>query len=205
MNNYKLYGRSDTGSDVVEYLFREFNVEYEFIHVDENRAKQDRKILKDNPLGRVPMIELPDGSFLIESLAIVYHLTETFDGLMPKKNDPLRIKYHQFMSFLATSVYTTYHRLYHGDQYVSANNEKELSDNASKDLKTMYHFIEKNLNPFICEQELTAVDFYLFMLTGWHKDLNNLVEKNQNISKFLELMKARPSVAAIRKLQKERG
>ena len=37
MSNYILYGRSETGSDVVEYLFHEFNIDYNLslIHISE--------------------------------------------------------------------------------------------------------------------------------------------------------------------------
>ena len=42
MSNYILYGRSETGSDVVEYLFHEFNIDYNFIHVDEINVKTNQ-------------------------------------------------------------------------------------------------------------------------------------------------------------------
>ena len=58
---YQIYGRSETGSDIIEYLFHELSIDYEFIEVDEKNVKSDEKILKINPLGRVPMVKLPDG------------------------------------------------------------------------------------------------------------------------------------------------
>ena len=51
---YQIYGRSETGSDIIEYLFHELSIDYEFIEVDEKNVKSDEKILKINPLGRVP-------------------------------------------------------------------------------------------------------------------------------------------------------
>ena len=105
MLKYKLYGRSDTGSDIVEYLFHEFNIDYEFIHVDEKAVKTNKNILKYNPLGRVPMIQLPDGQYVIESMAIVYHLIEKNNGLVPKSGAPNRELFHQYMSFLSSSFY----------------------------------------------------------------------------------------------------
>ena len=57
---YQIYGRSETGSDIIEYLFHELSIDYEFIEVDEKNVKSDEKILKINPLGRVPMVKLPD-------------------------------------------------------------------------------------------------------------------------------------------------
>ena len=80
---YQIYGRSETGSDIIEYLFHELSIDYEFIEVDEKNVKSDEKILKINPLGRVPMVKLPDGKFLIESLAIVYHLLKRENHLLP--------------------------------------------------------------------------------------------------------------------------
>ena len=60
---YQIYGRSETGSDIIEYLFHELSIDYEFIEVDEKNVKSDEKILKINPLGRVPMVKLPDRKY----------------------------------------------------------------------------------------------------------------------------------------------
>ena len=79
---YKIFGKSEWGSDIIEFLCHELSIEYDFVEIGDN-FKSDEAILNVNPLGRVPMVETPNGECLIESLAIVYHLIEGKSDLVP--------------------------------------------------------------------------------------------------------------------------
>ena len=59
----------------------------------------------------------PNGKVIFESLAIISHIIENFDGLAPKVGDLERDKYNQYMALMATSIYPAYHRQYHTYQY----------------------------------------------------------------------------------------
>ena len=75
MASYKVMGRSVTGSFFVECLLREAGIAYEFIHVSRGDSKSDA-FAEINPLARVPVLILPDGRHIIETVAIFIHLME---------------------------------------------------------------------------------------------------------------------------------
>ena len=203
MSKYKLYGRSETGSDIIEYLFHEFSIDYEFIHIDVKEVKTNNIILKNNPLGRVPMIQLPNGQHMIESMAIIYHLVEENSGLIPKPGTDGRKLFHQYMSFLSSSFYPMILLLYHPDQYVSKNNEPDLKEKSTNILNTYLNFIESKLDPYLCGDEITAADYYFFMIIGWYEELENL-NCYPKISEIINIMSKNQTIINVKNKQNER-
>ena len=47
---YKIFGKSEWGSDIIEFLCHEISIEYEFVEIGDN-FKSDKTILNVNPLG----------------------------------------------------------------------------------------------------------------------------------------------------------
>ena len=203
MSNYVLYGRSETGSDVVEYLFHEFNIDYNFIHVDEINVKTNQEILKHNPLGRVPMIKLSNGQYMIESMNIVYHLVNKGGRLVPKSNSIERDKFNQFMSFLSSSVYPIILLIYHPDHYTSKNSESNLIHKAEEIINTYLKFIDASMNKYLCGNYITAADYYLYMLLAW-LDEDGYLNGYEKINSFFNKMSKNQTILAVKRLQNER-
>ena len=203
MSNYILYGRSETGSDVVEYLFHEFNIDYNFIHVDEINVKTNQEILKHNPLGRVPMIKLSNGQYMIESMNIVYHLVNKGGRLVPKSNSIERDKFNQFMSFLSSSVYPIILLIYHPDHYTSKNSESDLIRKAEEIINTYLKFIDASMNKYLCGNYITAADYYLYMLLAW-LDEDGYLNGYKKINSFFNKMSKNQTILAVKRLQSER-
>ena len=70
---YRLYWTPTSGSFVVELMLREAGAPHETIQVEDRRAPD---FLAVNPLGKVPVLELPDGTVMTESAAMVLQLFE---------------------------------------------------------------------------------------------------------------------------------
>ena len=69
---YQIYGRPETGSDIIEYLFHELSIDYEFIEVDEKNVKSDEKILKINSYFKNQKISLSNtGGILLDKKFIL--------------------------------------------------------------------------------------------------------------------------------------
>jgi len=74
----RLYDYRDSGNGYkVRLLLAQLGRSYEYVEVDilagESRSEE---FLARNPNGRIPVLELDDGSFLGESNAILFHLAE---------------------------------------------------------------------------------------------------------------------------------
>ena len=199
---YEIYGRSETGSDIIEYLFHELSIDYEFIEVDEKNVKSDEKILRINPLGRVPMVKLPDGKFLIESLAIVYHLLKVGNHLLPNTETEMD-EFHQIMAFMSSSFYPIILLFYHPDHYVSDKNAEDLITKSQNILHSYLNFIENKIGEFVIGNELSAADFYLFTLLFWLEEDHFLVNYPK-IQNFFNRMTKNQTIIKVRNIQNER-
>ena len=199
---YQIYGRSETGSDIIEYLFHELSIDYEFIEVDEKNVKSDEKILKINPLGRVPMVKLPDGKFLIESLAIVYHLLKRENHLLPSTETEMN-EFHQIMAFMSSSFYPIILLFYHPDHYVSDKNSEDLITKSQNILHRYLSFIEDKIGEFVIGNELSAADFYLFTLLFWLEE-DHFLENYPKIQSFYNKMLENQTIIKVRNIQNER-
>ena len=199
---YQIYGRSETGSDIIEYLFHELSIDYEFIEVDEKNVKSDENILKINPLGRVPMVKLPDGKFLIESLAIVYHLLKRENHLLPSTETEMN-EFHQIMAFMSSSFYPIILLFYHPDHYVSDKNSEDLITKSQNILHRYLNFIEDKIGEFVIGNELSAADFYLFTLLFWLEE-DHFLENYPKIQSFYNKMLENQTIIKVRNIQNER-
>ena len=199
---YQIYGRSETGSDIIEYLFHELSIDYEFIEVDEKNVKSDEKILKINPLGRVPMVKLPDGKFLIESLAIVYHLLKGENHLLPRTETEMN-EFHQIMAFMSSSFYPIILLFYHPDHYVSDKNSEDLITKSQNILHRYLNFIEDKIGEFVIGNELSAADFYLFTLLFWLEE-DHFLDNYPKIRNFYNKMLENQTIIKVRNIQNER-
>ena len=61
----------------------------------------------------------------------------------------------------------------------------------------IYNYIEKELDPYICGDLLTAADFYLYMLLRWDLYKNALYQDRPKLKSFANMMRNRPSVVTV--------
>ena len=192
---YKVYGRPFVGSLIAEFLLTESNVEYEFINIDYKTSKQE-EFIKKNPMGKVPVLQCPDGHLIFETTAIANHIAETFDNLIPQIKTRERDTYNQYMSIMSTAIYPAYHHHHHSYYYISEGSYDDLKDKATKRLEAIFDHIENILNPYICSV-LTAADFYLYMITRWDPNKKKLFALRPNLSKLISIISERESVIKV--------
>ena len=85
---YQLYGHRNSGAAAIEAALELCQIAFRFIDIEAStEAAED--LAKLNPLKQIPTLQLPDGSVLTESGAILIHLGLTFpkSGLLPAKAD----------------------------------------------------------------------------------------------------------------------
>jgi glutathione S-transferase len=193
---YKVYGRPFAGSLIAEFLLSEANEKYEFIKIDYDTSKQD-EFLKKNPLGKIPVLECPDGHLVFETTAIVAHIVETKSILVPKLGSLQRDLYNQSMSMMSTSIYQNYHHINHSYYYVSEENYDDLRNRANKRQANLYNYIESILNPYLCGEEITAADFYLYMISAWDQDRKKLFTDRPKLSSHIKELSDRPSIKKV--------
>lgn len=69
---FTLYSRISSGSAAVEALFAELGVEFELREMPRNSdGSTPETLLNVNPLGKIPVLRLPDNSLMTESAAML--------------------------------------------------------------------------------------------------------------------------------------
>ena len=198
---YKIFGKSEWGSDIIEFLCHELSIEYEFIEIGDN-FKNDKKILNVNPLGKVPMVETPNGKFLIESMAIVYHLTEGKSHLVPDNKNGMTY-FHQIMAFMSSSIYPAILLYFHPDHYVSNENTNDLINRSKSIIETYLNYLENKVGEYLIGNSISAADFYLFTLLFWLEE-EHFLDNYPKIKNYYNKMLQNQTIMQIRKIQNER-
>ena len=83
---------------------------------------------------------------------------------------------------------------------VSSFEEEEKSTNI---LNTYLNFIESKLDPYLCGDEITAADYYFFMIIGWYEELENL-NCYPKISEIINIMSKNQTIINVKNKQNER-
>ena len=197
---YKIFGKSEWGSDIIEFLCHELSIEYDFVEIGDNFKSET--ILTVNPLGRVPMVETPNGECLIESLAIVYHLTDGKSHLVPDTKNGMTY-FHQIMAFMSSSIYPAILLYFHPDHYVSNENANDLINRSKSILETYLNYLENKIGEYIVGTSISAADFYLFTLLFWLEE-DHFLDNYPKIKNYYNKMLQNQTIMKVRKMQNER-
>jgi len=199
--NYVLYGRQGGGSLIIQFLLEELGATYRIEWVDKDAASDPsspyRKIC---PTGKIPALVLPDGTSMFESAAICIHLTDTHPEakLAPPRGSSDHAHFLQWMLFLATGVYGSVLRFYYAPRYTAQNDGNGVKETALAEFEEHLSLIESQLSGFLAGSALTAADFYLYMLAGWHPDGYEAVQKKfPKVGALCETVGARATVKRV--------
>lgn len=196
MTDYHIYGRPFAGSLIAEFLLTAADQPYT-ISFPDDAERQTPEFLTRNPTGRIPVLVCPEGHSLFESLAIVHHLTERFDGLAPAPATAARDRYLSLITLLATTVYPAYHRQHHTRYYGFEADFDGIKAKAREMNETLFDYLEGQLSPNLLGDDVCAADFYLYMLTRWEPHKDQMRSGRPNLAAFCDRMRAHPIVGDV--------
>ena len=196
MAGYKVMGRSVAGSFFVECLLRETGIDYEFIHVSRSHSKSE-DFAAINPFARIPVLVLPDGRHIIETVAILIHLVERFPRLASAEGTAERDLMWQHLAVMATSLYPSMHRYHHTHYYAPREMFDGVREKAMIDGDRCWDYIELQLVPFLGGMAPGPADFYLFMITRWAPDRDRMLADRPRLAAFIDSMRVHPTVDAV--------
>ena len=164
----KVYGDHESGNCYkIRLLLSHLDRSYEWVDVDVlKRETRTPEFLAKNPNGRVPIVELDDGTFLAESNAILFHLARGSDFLPARPLDQAQTLQWMFFEqyshepYIATSRYWI-HYLKARDQYKDELAEKRDPGHAALGVMER-HLVEK---PFFVGPRMTIADIALYAYT----------------------------------------
>jgi glutathione S-transferase len=198
---YTLYGRTGSGSDIIRMLLEEIGAPYEFVSVGREPADVEN-YRRVNPTGKVPALVLPQGLAMFESAAICLHLAASHPEarLAPATGTLENARLLQWMVYLSANLYECALRIYYAARYSRAGESaaEGIKLQASEDFVKILDVMIPALSPYLLGGEISAADFYLYVVAGWYADGREpLHRKWPALARHSQLLAARPSVRKV--------
>ncbi|MCP4038916.1 MAG: glutathione S-transferase family protein [bacterium] len=182
----------------------EKRIEIPTVQVDiQNQATRDPEFLAINPLGRVPVLELDDGSTIAESIAIcryleALHPEPALFGATPAQIGQIEMWVHRIEYNLAERVFdclqNTHHYMKERMEQLPAYGEL-CRERAIEFLALLDQQLERS--PFIAGDSFSMADISALMAIDFGKVVKIRIGKNQsNLGRWHQAVSARPSARA---------
>jgi glutathione S-transferase len=198
---YQLHYFPANANAAPHMVLEEIGIKYDLVLVDRAKnAQKSREYLKINPNGRIPT--LVDGDLVMsEAAAIVLHLIDQHAdaGLAPQIGTPERAKFYQWLTFMTNSlqeelmIWQYPDRLAGSDAAAADVVKRGAEARAGKFLDVIEDHLRTN-GPLFLGDRLSALDFYLVMLSRWARPMAWPPRSRSNIAKLLDRVTALPSV-----------
>ncbi|WP_294612653.1 glutathione S-transferase family protein [Roseovarius sp.] len=198
---YTLYWEYMAGSIVVQATLEAIQADYRMEYIDMG-AKEHLapEFLARNPAGRIPALDLPDGSTLGETAAIVTLLGELYPraGLTPEPGDRDRGDFLFWLSVMSTAGYITSGRVGHPERYAQDDSAiLQVKAQGDKDYAAFFDLMERQIlgHPYFLPRGMTVLDFYLAMLAEWVSDRQELLASRPVLAKLCSAVRDNPAYA----------
>ena len=197
---FTLYGRPGSGSLAVQVALEESAVPYERVWVGSEAADVER-FRKINPTGKVPALELPEGTVMFESAAMLIHLALENDRakLAPPPGTPRHAIFLQWMSFMSANVYEAALRYFYSPRY-SVRGEADaaaIREQAASDYGSYLTLIGRALDPYVLGTDYCVADAYLYMLASWFPEKDSLFARVPALGAHAAKVSIRPAVVKV--------
>lgn len=199
---YVLHTGRESGGFAVHAVLEAAGAEYRLVEVEGNSARQrTREFLKLSPLGQVPVIELPDGTVMTESAAILIHIADTVapGKLAPEAASPDRPAFLRWLVFMAVNLYGADLRLYYPQRYTTEDSgARAVKEAALAHMDALFAIVEEAIgdNAFLISDSVSAADIYLLMLAHWHPEPQALFARHPNLARVCDATRKLPPVKA---------
>jgi glutathione S-transferase len=133
------------------------------------REGEQRKAeyLKINPKGKVPALQLDDGTILTENPAIISYVADTHPqaGLLAKPGEIARAKAQEWLAWCASSIHPLFGPLFGALAKGSKCDEAQRHAVQAQ----LDRFDQWLLGTFVLGEQFSAADAYTLVFTGWIK------------------------------------
>ena len=159
-----------------------------------------------NPLGAVPVLELDNGKVLTEGVAIMEYVANQNPqaNLVPKNDTFEYYEFKKWMNFISTELHKGFSPLF-GLQYMTKNTDAQqeirefVVNNLNEKFELLDHVFSKN--NFLCGNQYTVADGYLFTIMSWSQWVKVDYSKFKYLAAYLARVGERPAVLNTIKLE----
>jgi glutathione S-transferase len=189
----KLYYSPGACSQAPHILLHEIGLDHDAARVNLKSKTLDdgNSYLTINPKGAVPALELDSGDVLTENAVILQFLGDrsSVGEVLPSLGQFRRYRVLEWVNFITTELHKSFAPLFKPD---AADETKRFF---REQIARKLDYVDEQLGsgPFLCGDELTIADLYLFVISSWTDKMIGL-NNWPNLIAFRERMLERPSV-----------
>ena len=201
---YTLYWNNGSASITAHRALEESGAPYTLKFVDMYKGEhKSPEYLKMNPNGKVPTLLIDNKRIMFETAAIAMYIADRHpqSGLAPSIDDPARVPYTQWLLHISNSVQPYYFMFYYPERHTADPNAHEaIKTQATTMIGEAWARIDAALarnGPYLAGDRFSAADLPVMMLTGWKLACSDVLEKNKNIRRLVELVSARPAIQRV--------
>ena len=203
---YTLYGKKGSGSASTEVALRIAGAPYRVVETaswEPNDAFAE--LLKQNPLGQIPTLVLPDGTAISESGAILIHLGLAYpdSGLLPRAASA-RAQALRGIVFIAANCYSAISIIDFPERWCAdAENDDALKDRIRAGTRARLHKHWEMFadifpsRPYLSGENLGALDIHAAVVSRWSGTRKHVEEHRPTFHAALARIEADPNVAAV--------
>jgi len=190
----KLYMHPAACSLSPHIVCRELGFEPELIAVarEGHRTSDGRDYLEINGNGYVPLLELDDGTRLLEGPAIVQYLADLKPeaGLAPPPATLERARLQAWLNFISSELHKPMAMQFY-PQYAASRDA--LRAHVTKRLDWLS---EQLAGPYLLGARCSVADIYLFTCLNWTQFMKLELAPWPNLAELMRLVAARPAARA---------
>ncbi|WP_280151045.1 glutathione S-transferase family protein [Piscinibacter sp. XHJ-5] len=201
---HTLYGSQGSGSAAVEVALERTGAPFRIIRASSWEPDSALgELEKLNPLRQVPTLQLPDGSVLTESAAILVHLGLSFpaSGLLPA-DATARAQSIRGLVFITANCYSAISIIDFPERWIADPDEaanERIRRAARGRLHQHWQMFADTFaaRPFLSGDEPGALDFLAAVVSRWSGTRPHLRTHRPEFLSVLERIEAHPSVASV--------
>lgn len=200
---YVLHWSRGCGSFAPHAALNEVGASYELVKVDlDSNQEYTEEFLAINPRAQVPVLTLPDGTIMTESVAMMIHIADCHpeSGLMPEVGQTDRAIAYRWLVFSAVNLYEAGCRIEDTHHYSAKKSDFEgIRAKARHDLDQYWEMVAEAIGegPYLLGQRYSVVDICLLMIAQWHPEPNALIKQHPNFGRLCDVLKKRPAIESI--------
>jgi GST-like protein len=202
---FTLYGSTGSGSAAVEAALLLCGAPFHTVRASSWEADSDQAaLLKLNPLGQIPTLQLPDGGVMTESGAILIHLGLAYpaSGLLPA-DAAARAQALRGLVYIAANCYAAIGVIDFPERWCEGGDEavhKSIRAAARRRLHGCWDVFADQFagsGPFLGGEQPGALDLLATVVSRWSGARPHLRQHRPALHASFERTQAHPALAAL--------
>lgn len=191
----KLYNSPGSCSSASHIALLESGEKFEVVKIDlqgDRKLPDGRSLTDINPKNYVPVLELEDGSYLTENIAVLLYIADQNPeaGLAPRSDTTARYHLLEWLAFVNSEVHKSL------GMFFNPKLPAEMRPLITANLDKRYAYVDKRLSGsrFLMGDQFTVADAYLFIVSRWAPGVKYDMSNYANVKAWQKRVGDRESV-----------